>query len=59
MSNTKNSDSGAAEGARRATEQSPESSRTGAGAGRVAGRPGWCWNYLAAPMWRPCRVNTA
>jgi transposase len=31
MSNTKNSDSGAAEGARRATEQSPESGRAGAG----------------------------
>lgn len=31
MSNTKKTDSGAAEGARRATEQSPESGRTGAG----------------------------
>ena len=31
MSNTKKSDSGAAEGARRATEQSPESARGGAG----------------------------
>jgi transposase-like protein len=31
MSNTKNSDSGAAEGARRATEQTPESGRAGAG----------------------------
>jgi hypothetical protein len=31
MSNTKNSDSGAAEGAGRATEQSPESGRLGAG----------------------------
>lgn len=31
MSNTKKSDSGAAEGARRATEQSPESGRAGAG----------------------------
>src|SRR4029079_2307440 len=31
MSNTKKSDSGAAEGARRATEQSPESGRAGGG----------------------------
>ena len=31
MSNTKKTDSGAAEGARRATEQSPESGRAGAG----------------------------
>src|SRR6478735_5576667 len=31
MSNTKKSDSGAVEGARRATEQSPESGRAGAG----------------------------
>jgi hypothetical protein len=31
MSNTKKSDSGVAEGARRATEQSPESGRAGAG----------------------------
>ena len=31
MSNTKKTDSGAAEGARRATEQSPESARGGAG----------------------------
>jgi transposase-like protein len=31
MSNTNKSDSGAAEGARRATEQSPESGRVGAG----------------------------
>jgi hypothetical protein len=60
MSNTKKSDSGAAEGARRATEQSRNRGRSLApAAGRRNAKRRLCWSCCVAPIWSPRRASTA
>ena len=44
MSRGKNTESGAAQGARKATEAAPDSARRGKAFGRSGERERWCWS---------------